>query len=224
MSARSYHQHCGLARALDVLGERWSLLVVRELSLGPRRYRDLAANLPGIGTNLLAARLKTLDEAGVIRRTTLPAPAGVQVYELTVRGEQLLPALEDLALWGFELLPDAPAPEDAARVSWAALSMRAVLDREDYGDLRGTFAFHVGDELFHVTLTDADARVAQGVPHAPTLLAVTDPMTFLALADRRLTPARAVREGNLQVTGDRRLLDRLLKSFHLPERATAPVS
>lgn len=221
MSTRSYHQHCGLARALDVLGERWSLLVLRELALGPKRYRDLAENLPGIGTNLLAARLRTLAAAGVIRKATLPAPAGVQVYELTERGEQLRPILEDLALWGYQLLPDAPGAGDAARASWAAMTMGALLGRSDPGDLRGTFAFGVGDERFHVTVTDDGARVLQGTPATADFVATTDPMTFFALADRSLTPAHAVRDGLLTVDGDRRLLDRLLNGFRLPDRIAA---
>lgn len=221
MSTRSYQQHCGLARALDLLGERWSLLVLRELSLGPKRYRDLVENLPGIGTNLLAARLKTLGDAGVIRKATLPAPAGVQVYELTERGEQLRPILEDLALWGYQLLPGTPGADDTARASWAAMTMGALLDRSDPGDLRGTFAFAVGDERFHVTVDADGARVHQGAPAAPDLVASTDPTTFFALADRRLTPARAIRDGLLAVDGDRRLLDRLLTGFHLPDRIAA---
>ena len=221
MSTRSYHQHCGLARALDLLGERWTLLLLRELLLGPKRYRDLAENLPGIGTNLLAARLRTLDAAGVIRRTTLPAPAGVPVYELTERGEQLRPVLEDLALWGYDLLPDRPAEGDAHRASWAAMSMGAVLDRADHGDLRGSFAFTVGDESFTVVVTDDGARVEQGARPDAGVHAAADPATFFALADARTTAARAVRDGGLTVTGDRRLLERLLTGFHLPARAAA---
>jgi DNA-binding HxlR family transcriptional regulator/putative sterol carrier protein len=221
MSTRSYHQHCGLARALDLLGERWSLLVLRELALGPKRYRDLMDNLPGIGTNLLAARLRRLDEAGVIRRTTLPAPAGVPVYELTERGEQLRPVLEELALWGYQLLPETPARGDAFRASWAAMSMGAVLSRTGHGDLRGTFAFSVGEERFAVTVTDDGARVAQGTAPDADVRATADPATFFALTDGRMTAARAVREGGLTVIGDRRLLDRLLTGFHLPERAAA---
>ena len=218
---RSYRQHCGLARALDVLGERWSLLILRELLLGPRRYGDLAADLPGIGTNLLAARLRSLEEAGVLRRTTLPAPANVPVYELTERGEGLRPVLEELALWGYDLLPAEPAGEVATRASWAAMTMGAVLDRTDTTGLQGTFAFTVGDELFYVTVADDAARVHQGVPPAAEAHATTDPSTFFAIADGRLSPRQAMRDGLLVVDGDRRLLGRLLAGFHLPARAAA---
>src|SRR5712691_3728539 len=97
---RSYNQYCALARALDVVGERWTLLLVRELLLGPRRYKDLLDGLPGIGTNLLADRLKHLEDAGMIRRVVLPPPAGSAVYELTELGRRLEPAVFELGRWG----------------------------------------------------------------------------------------------------------------------------
>src|SRR3712207_3261653 len=104
MSGRSYDQFCGLAKALDVLGERWTLLVVRELLLGPKRYSDLLEGLPGIGTNLLAARLKALEASGLVGRRRLPPPAASNVYELTERGRALEPAIFELIRWGLDLL------------------------------------------------------------------------------------------------------------------------
>src|SRR6478609_1913478 len=136
MSARTYGQLCGLARALDVLGERWTLLLIRELSRGPKRFRDLLTNLPGIGTNLLTARLKSLESDGVIRRTLLPPPAGVHVYELTARGRALEQPLQQLALWGFDLLPDDPGTA-TARAAWAAASMRAAATAEGLAGVHG---------------------------------------------------------------------------------------
>jgi len=221
VSARSYRQYCGLARALDVLGERWTLLVVRELALGPKRFRDLLDHLPGIGTNLLAARLKTLEGEGVIRRTTLPPPAGVHVYELTERGRGLEPALAGLAMWGFDLLSGDPAGS-AIRASWAALSMRAVMEATGPHDVRGSFAFEVDGERFSVESGDGGVRVTDGPPPGRAdVTARTDVPTFVALASGELTPARAVREKRLRVEGDRRLLDRLLAVFRLPARAAA---
>ena len=115
---KRYGQTCPIARALDVVGERWSLLLVRELSLGPRRYRDLATGLPGIPSNLLAARLKDLQAAGVITRRTLPAPTDVTVYELTEAGRALQPTLHELLDWGLRYGPE-PSPDDAAQPGWA---------------------------------------------------------------------------------------------------------
>src|SRR6266853_819660 len=104
-SMKHYEQACAIARALDVVGDRWSLLLVRELTLGPRRYRDLATGLPGIPSNVLAARLKDLQAAGVITRRTLPAPTDVTVYELTGAGRALQPALSELLHWGLRYGP-----------------------------------------------------------------------------------------------------------------------
>src|SRR5258706_6605219 len=117
---KRYGQACAIARALDVVGERWSLLLVRELTLGPRRYRDLAAGLPGIPSNVLAARLKDLQAAGVITRRTLPAPADVTVYELTDAGRALQPALSELLDWGLRYGPE-PSPGDEVQPGWALL-------------------------------------------------------------------------------------------------------
>src|SRR5216117_1868167 len=100
MARRSYNQFCPLARTLDIIGERWTLLIVRELAIGPRRFKDLIDDLPGIGTNLLAARLKELERHGILGRRTLPPPAGSKVYELTERGRSLFAALIPLAQWG----------------------------------------------------------------------------------------------------------------------------
>ena len=117
---KRYGQACPIARSLDVVGERWSLLLVRELTLGPRRYRDLATGLPGIPSNVLAARLKDLQAAGVVTRRTLPAPADVTVYELTEAGRALQPALTELLHWGRRYGPE-PAGDDAAQPGWGLL-------------------------------------------------------------------------------------------------------
>src|SRR5581483_10847231 len=116
---RSYNQYCGVARALDVVGERWTLLIVRDLLLGPRRYKDLLEGLPGIGTNLLADRLRELEKRGIVKRSVLPPPAGSAVYELTELGTDLGPAVLALGAWGARLLP--PAPREAEMVPTAAL-------------------------------------------------------------------------------------------------------
>lgn len=221
MTTRSYQQYCGLAAALDVLGERWTLLVIREIALGPKRYRDLLDGLPGIGTNLLAARLKTLEAADVIRRATLPAPAGVQVYELTARGAQLRPALEGLALWGLDLLAD-DVGDRRMRPAWAAMCMRAGTDADTAHRLGGPVAFTVAGEEFHVA-ADGDALVVRDGPPpvAPAVRATMDLPTYFALATRRVTPTAAAAAGDLAVEGDPAELERLMEDFHLPQREPA---
>lgn len=207
---------------MDVLGERWSVLVLRELALGPRRYKDLGASLPGIGTNLLAARLRSLEAAGVVRRITLPEPANVPAHELTERGEQLRPILEDLAVWGYELLPDAPPDGDAVRASWAALTMAGVLEDQGPGDVRGTFAFVIEDERLHLVVDQEGVRVGQGLPARPDArMEVPTRNAFFALATQRITPSRAAADGLVSLEGDAAVLDDLFERFHLPVRAAA---
>lgn len=220
MPARTYGQYCGLAAALDVLGERWTLLILRDLALGPKRFRDLADALPGIGTNLLSARLKTLEEADIIRRVELPAPAaGVHVYELTARGEGLRPAIEGLARWGLELLPEEIG-DRRFRPAWAAGCMRGGVTPEAAAGLRGMFLFDVAGEQFHVRAADGEVAVADGPsPMAPDATVTCDVDTYLALGTRAMTAAQAVAGGRAAIDGDVAMLDALLTEFHLPQRA-----
>src|SRR4028118_1448354 len=130
MSKRSYDQHCTVAHALDVVGERWTLLLVRELLSGPKRFKDLLWGLPGIGTNLLAARLKSLAGHGVVRRTTLPPPAGSDVYELTELGRALESVVLSLSRWGARLVQEEPRDGDDVRPAWAAMALRSLFEPE----------------------------------------------------------------------------------------------
>jgi len=212
MSARTYGQNCGVARALDVLGERWTLLIVRELSLGSRRYRDLLDALGGIGTNLLAARLKALEAQGLVRRTTLAPPAGVAAYELTPDGEALEPVLEEMGLWGYGRIP-REENEDRFRAAWVALTMRAVLAREGGDVPDGLYAFAVGDERFWVRVAGGRASVRLGAaPYPPDLTVSCDLPTFLRLAEEGPGP------GDDGVSDDPERLAALLSGFRLPRR------
>jgi DNA-binding HxlR family transcriptional regulator len=210
MSARTYGQNCGVARALDVLGERWTLLIVRELFLGPRRYRDLLDALGGIGTNLLAARLKSLEAAGLVRRTTLAPPAGVAAYELTSDGEALEPMVEEMALWGYGRIPREDN-EDRFRAAWVALTMRAVLAREGGDAPDGLYAFAVDDESFWVRVADGRATVRLGgPPYPPDLTVRCDLPTFVRLAEEGPGP------GDAGLSDDPERLAALLRGFRLP--------
>ena len=143
---KRYEQACAIARALDVVGERWSLLLIRELTLGPRRYRDLATGLPGIPSNVLAARLKDLQAAGVITRRTLPAPTDVTVYELTDAGRALQPALHELLNWGLRYTPE-PSGDDVSQPGWALL---AAAGRPTALPAGQTCELRVGPEFFYL--------------------------------------------------------------------------
>jgi len=212
--SRSYRQNCGLAHALDLIGERWSLLLVRELARGPKRFRDLESGLPGIGANLLSARLKRLEAARIAERVAL-AP-GVPAYGLTVRGEQLTVVLEDLALWGAELL-EPPSAAVETRAVWAAMSMRAWMDREPNPAPAGTYAFVVDDQAFWLRVADGRSQLRDGTPPYPpdaTLRVGRDGFLALAAGRADVTQVHAV------VDGDEPRLRSLLETFRLPPSLT----
>jgi DNA-binding HxlR family transcriptional regulator len=223
MASRTYGQFCGLAHALDLLGERWTLLIVRELILGPKRYGELLRALPGIGTNLLAARLKALEANGVVRRATLPPPAGVAVYELTESGRELPPLVGGLALWGMRLLNEEPGRE-VVRPSWMALVMTAGARRRGWRGAETVIDAHVdGDRLWFRLAPDAITVGESEPPRAPDVRLACDPSTFLALATGRSAPTELVDAGTLEVTGPMRTLERALGALHLTVGAPASV-
>jgi len=203
---RSYGQYCTVARALDVVGERWTLLLVRELSTGPKRFKDLLEGLPGIGTNLLANRLKTLEGEGVIRRATLPPPAGSNVYELTALGRSLEPVIVALSRWGTRFL-SVPREDDDLRASWAAVAMRSVLGQGAAGGRPGTYGFRIDGEVFHMRVGAGEegerVEARQGSAPDPDVVVTGDAETFLAVASGRLGPEEALESGALQVEGER---------------------
>jgi DNA-binding HxlR family transcriptional regulator len=196
---RSYGQYCTVARALDAVGERWTLLLVRELCTGPKRFKDLLEGLPGIGTNLLARRLKTLEGDGIVRRGTLPPPAGSNVYELTGLGRSLEPAIVALSRWGASLM-DAPREDEHLRAGWAAVAMRSALG----GGRPGTHEFRIDGEAFHVRVGDGgEAEARQGAARDPELIVTGDAETFLAVASGRLSSEEAAESGALRIEGER---------------------
>jgi DNA-binding HxlR family transcriptional regulator len=214
VSRRSYRQYCAMARALDVVGERWTLLVVRELLTGPKRFKDLLVGLPGIGTNLLAGRLKELEAEGLARRTTLPPPAGSAVYELTERGRELEPVLTGLARWGVELLGE-PRPGEAFRPVWAVQAMKATMGPEAARWVSETYEFRVGEDVFHVRVDGGVSEPEYGPAFEPDLILETDPETFLSLVSGRIEAADAIEAGKLGVQGDPEALARVSDIFGL---------
>jgi DNA-binding HxlR family transcriptional regulator len=201
---KRYEQTCAIARALDIVGERWSLLLVRELTLGPRRYRDLAVGLPGIPSNVLAARLKDLQAAGVITRRTLPAPTDVTVYELTDVGRALQPVLSDLLHWGLRYAPE-PSPDDAAQPGWGLLGAAgrpAALPAGQVCELR------VGPEFFYLG-SNAGALTVRRGPAPDGDAVVTMPAeTLYRLLTGHTTVSGAVRQST--VDGDTEIARRAL--------------
>jgi len=199
--AKNYDQYCPVAHALDVVGDRWALLVVRELMHGPKRYTDLAEGLPGIGTNILAARLRDLETAGVVAKKMLPPPAASRVYELTDYGLELKPVMRELALWGARSL-GPPTADDEFFPGWLVCPVDMIL-----GPLApaGRFEFRVGDEI---------ASLVDGVAYAgpiddPDVVVEGDAEgLYYLFTERRLD--------GVSVSGDRALLDHLIDGVPQP--------
>jgi DNA-binding HxlR family transcriptional regulator/putative sterol carrier protein len=210
MSKRSYNQYCAVARAMDVVGERWTLLIVRELLTGPKRFKDLLEGLPGIGTNLLTARLKDLEGYGVVRRATLPPPAASRVYELTELGRSLEPVVMGLAQWGLEFL-GASREEDDRQPAWAMVALKSVLKPEATGETRESYEFRVDDEVFHAWIADSETDVQQGSVPDPDLVVRSDTQTLLAMAAGRIEPTEAVASGAIRIEGDQAARERCTK-------------
>lgn len=210
MSKRSYNQYCAVARAMDIVGERWTLLIVRELLPGPKRFKDLLEGLPGIGTNLLATRLKDLEGYGVVRRTTLPPPAASRVYELTELGRSLEPVIMGLARWGLEFL-GASREEEDRQPAWAMVALRSVLKPEATGEVRESYEFRLDDEVFHVWIENGEIEVRQGTTADPYLVVRSDTQTLLAVAAGRVEPGEAVASGAIGIEGDRDARERCAK-------------
>ncbi|XUL92127.1 winged helix-turn-helix transcriptional regulator [Streptomyces galilaeus] len=195
---RSYDQYCSAARALDLVGDRWTLLIVRELLAGPRRYTDLHADLPGVSTDVLASRLKDMERDGLTTRRRLPPPGAAFVYELTGRGRELLPVLQALGAWGAPELGER-RPTDAVRAHWFALPLLRALEGEGLVEVRldeGEFHLRVGEDGEEAVYGEGPAPVE---PDARLVLGVE---TCTAVAQGELSLVEGVRAGRIEVSGD----------------------
>lgn len=200
---RSYDQYCAAARALDAVGDRWTLLIVRELLAGPRRYTDLHADLPGVSTDVLASRLKDMEREELATRRKLPPPAAATVYELTPCGRELLPVLTALAAWGAPELAER-RPTDAVRAHWFAIPLIPLLRRLPYAP--AVLDVRLDEGEFHVRTGggegDGGAVYGDGAaPDADARLAM-DADTCRALAEGTLTVEEGVKAGRIEVTGE----------------------
>jgi DNA-binding HxlR family transcriptional regulator len=211
-TSRSYGDACAIARALDVVGERWALLVVRELLLGPQRFSDLRRALPGASSNLISDRLRELSARGVIRRRQLPAPAGSRVYELTAWGAGLEPALLALGGWAMHV----PLPPAARLSATSVLLFLRGAARPDPAAPPVTCRIELDDQVFAVRAEAGRVDVAPGEPDQPDAALRTDPATLNALLDASLSLTAAVSGGRAVVAGDRAALRRLLSAVTDP--------
>lgn len=211
---RSYGDSCGIARALDAVGERWALLVVRELVLGPKRFTDLQAGLRGVSPDVLAQRLRDLEAVGVISRNTLPPPAASRVYELTDRGRELQPVLHALGRWGSQAPMPAPAPP--LGVDAAMVALPTLFAPERAGDLAATYELRLGGTPFEAIVADGHLQLIRQAAAAPDAGFTTTTATLAALLWHGRSLTEAIRTSDADVTGNRPLADRFLKLFPLP--------
>ncbi len=212
MIKRSYHQYCALAKALDVVGERWTLLILRELITGPKRYKDLVGALPGMGTNLLATRLKELEESRLLERRPLSTHAGVFVYQLAYRGKKLGPALQELARWGFALLGQAEHDE-TFRPHWAISFLYGAFDAKAAEGLNETYQFIVGPETIQIQVHGKKMNVLQEAAPKPDLTFTLEEQTLIEIIGRQLTFSAALDRKKIQTIGDTPVLQHFFKIF-----------
>ena len=211
---RTYGDRCGVARALDIVGERWALLVVRELVLGPKRFTDLRAGLPRLSTDVLAQRLRELEAAGVVRRRKLAPPASARVYELTEWGHELEPLVIALGRWGSR----APFPPTDAElgVDSFVIALKTLFDAEAAEGLDATFELGLGEERFRCRVRDGSFEVARGSAEQPDATISTDPATLSSVLWHQRLLAEAERSGDLVIEGSRPAATRLLGLFPPP--------
>jgi DNA-binding HxlR family transcriptional regulator len=207
---RTYGDLCGIARALDAVGERWALLVVRELLLGPKRFTDLRAGLPNVGPDILSERLRELERADLVRRRKLAPPAAARVYELTERGMELEPVVIALGRWGSA----APVPHGEARigVDSTILGMKTLFDAAADG-ISATFELHLDDQWFHASIVDGRFEVQRGEDPDADATIEADPMSLTALLWQGRPLADAERAGEVTIEGSRRAAKHLLRAF-----------
>jgi DNA-binding HxlR family transcriptional regulator/putative sterol carrier protein len=216
---RTYGDGCAIARALDLVGERWALLVVRELLLGPKRYTDLRRGLPNASPNVLSQRLDELERAGVIRRRKLPPPAASRVYELTDWGLELEQTVMSLGRWAAR--SPTPPTDAPIGVDSMVLALRARFDSAAAQGLRAGYELQLGEDRFRIEVADDQIQTARGSAREPDATIDTDPDTLAAVLWGGRPLADAERSGSMTIHGDKKAVKRFARLFPMPEPAAA---
>ncbi|OLP03690.1 hypothetical protein BVU76_03955 [Mycolicibacterium porcinum] len=212
MAKRSYHQYCGLAAALDLLGERWSMLILRDLLAGPKRFTDLLEGLPGIGTGLLSQRLRELETARVIEKATLPPPAASTVYQLTADGQRLREPLLGLARWGLDRL-GPPDPQQRIDAEPLALAIAARYEPSATENADGTYGLVIDGKPFELLIGHDGVQVRSRTVENARVVITTDTATLIEMNSGETTLTAALEEGTVTVDGDLTAVGPLAASF-----------
>jgi DNA-binding HxlR family transcriptional regulator/putative sterol carrier protein len=205
---------CAAAHALSLVGERWGLLVVRELMLGPKRFTDLRIGLPNVSPNVLAQRLRDLEAGGVVQRRKLPPPAAAQVYELTDWGYGLEPVLVSLGRWAVRspLLPH----DGTLGVNSLILSFRTMFNPDRAKGLKASYELRLGEETFYARVFNNQLEIVRGNATKPDAVLETDPVTLTALVYQRRNLTQAIKAGEVKLEGDKKVVEKFLRLFPLP--------
>jgi DNA-binding HxlR family transcriptional regulator len=214
MKTRSYGKYCGLVHALELVGERWALVLVSDLLRGPKRFTELQRGQPRIPSNVLSARLKELEEAGVVRRRALPRPATGVGYELTEYGRELEDVVLRLGLWGARSMPE-PRSEEVVTTDTVLLGLRSTFRPEAARDLQASYELRLGEIIVHARVDHGALEVDEG-PLAEADLVLETDLALRLLMTGELSPGEAIKSGNLRITGKRKLLERFVDVFHIP--------
>jgi DNA-binding HxlR family transcriptional regulator len=217
---KPFEQYCPVAHALGLVGDRWSLLIVRDLLHGARRYTDLLAGLPGIGTNILAARLRGLEEAGIVTKRRLPPPAASTVYELTGYGAELREVFFALARWGARSL-GPPGPADELYPEWGLNAAAALFSPEAARGVTDTYVLKIAGDVFTVRVDDGRMQAELGETEGADVVIETDMNGFFDLASGEVTPRMALKRGFVKIEGDRAAFERCFRVLTLAPRTRA---
>ena len=215
---RTYGDGCAIARGLDLVGERWALLVVRDLLLGPKRYTDLRRGLPNASPNVLSQRLAELERAGIVRRRKLPPPAGSRVYELTEWGRELEQTVMSLGRWAARS-PTPPSDAPIASADSVVLALRARFDAGAAPGLRAGYELRLGEDRFRIEVADDALTAARGSAEQADVTIDTDPDTLDAVLWKGRSLAEAQRSGRMTIEGDKAAVRRFVRLFPMPEPA-----
>ncbi|MFC6090029.1 winged helix-turn-helix transcriptional regulator [Saccharothrix lopnurensis] len=213
-SKRDYGQFCGLAGALNVIGERWTLLVVRELLIGPARFTELLDNLPGMGPNLLTERLRALADLVIVAQQPVPGDGRARQYALTEVGEQLRRPVLSLARWGLQFLSEEDSA-GASRATWGFLAVQAMVCQEAVPGLSEVYEFRVADQVFTIAVRDGRVTFGRGRVRAPDLTLECDTDTFIRIGARMMSPYHAVATGAVRMTGTPEAAQRITRLLGL---------
>ena len=218
---RRYDDACGTAHALELLGDRWALLVLRELMLGPRRFSQLRADLPGLSANILTQRLAELESRGLLLHRKLAPPASTPVYELTPWGYETEPITQALGRWAAR----SPLHDPTLRISGVSLllSFRTMLDNKRAKGIDAEFGFQFGEDVYRGRLTALEFKLSQGDPTGARVVFVADPVVLGAVVHGGVPMAHMEQSGALHVQGDRKLAQRFTTLFPLPEKLSPKI-